>query len=80
MSLLLLYLLLTKATLISFSGTTSLPVIRQDFVEHYHQLTDRQLNAAMAAGQAAPDPTVYTLSALDTSCGASPAAVLAGWR
>ncbi len=63
MNLFLLYLLLTKATLTSFSGTTSLPVIRQDFVEHYHQLTDRQLNAAMAAGQAAPGPNgLYVVS------------------
>jgi chromate transporter len=54
MSLLLLYLLLLKATLTSFSGATSIPVIRHDFVEHYHQLTDRQLNAAIVTGQAAP--------------------------
>jgi chromate transporter len=57
MNLLLLYLLLTKATLTFFSGPTSLPIIRQDFVEHRHILTDRQLNAAMAAGRTAPGPT-----------------------
>jgi len=56
MSLLVLYLLLTKATLTSFSGSTSLPIIRQDFVEHRHILSDRQLNAAMAAGRTAPGP------------------------
>ena len=35
MNLLLLYLLLTKATLTSFSGLTSLPIVRHDLVEHY---------------------------------------------
>ncbi len=56
MSLLLLYLLLAKATLTSFSGVTSIPVIRHDLVEHRHVLSDRQLNAAVAAGQTAPGP------------------------
>ena len=56
MNLLLLYLVLTKATVTSFSGLTSLPVVRHDLVEHYHVLTDRQLNAAVAAGRTAPGP------------------------
>ena len=56
MNLLLLYLLLTKSTLTSFSGLTSLPVVRHDLVEKYGVLTDRQLNAAVAAGRAAPGP------------------------
>lgn len=56
MNLFLLYLLLTKATLISFSGLASLPIIRHDFVESRHLLTDRQLNAAVAAGRTAPGP------------------------
>jgi chromate transporter len=63
MNFLLLYLLLAKATLTSFSGTSSLPVIRHDFVEHYHTLTDRQLNTAIATGQAAPGPNgLYVVS------------------
>ena len=56
MSLLLLYLLLAKATLTSFSGVTAIPVIRHDLIEQRHVLTDRQLNAAVAAGQTAPGP------------------------
>jgi chromate transporter len=56
MNLLLLYLLLAKATLTSFSGVTSIPVIRHDLIEQRHVLTDRQLNAAVAAGQTAPGP------------------------
>ena len=35
-----LYLYLVKATLTSFSGLTSLPVVRQDLVETWHVLTD----------------------------------------
>lgn len=63
MNLLLLYLLLTKATLTSFSGLTSLPIIRHDLVEHYHVLSDRQLSAAVAAGQTAPGPNgLYVVS------------------
>jgi chromate transporter len=63
MNLLLLYLLLSKATLTSFSGLTSLPVVRHDLVEHYAVLTDRQLNAAVAAGRTAPGPNgLYIVS------------------
>lgn len=46
--------MLLKATVTSFSGLTSLPVIRHDFVETRHILTDRQLNAAVVAGRTAP--------------------------
>jgi chromate transporter len=48
-NILLLYLLLLKATLTSFSGLASLPVVRADLVARYHVLTDRQLNTAVAA-------------------------------
>ena len=51
MNLLLLYLLLLKETATSLSGLTSMPVVRNDMVERYHVLTDRQLNAAVAAGR-----------------------------
>ncbi|MCL4402478.1 MAG: chromate transporter [Acidobacteria bacterium] len=53
---LLLYLLLLKATLASFSGLSSLPMVRTDLVAHYHVLTDRQLNTAVAVGRTAPGP------------------------
>jgi chromate transporter len=56
MNVFLLYLLLLKATLTSFSGLSSLPVVRHDMVERYHVLTDRQLNAAVATGHIAPGP------------------------
>jgi len=56
MNLLVLYLLLLKATVTSFSGLTSLPVIHHDLVVERHVLTDRELNAAVAAGRAGPGP------------------------
>jgi chromate transporter len=56
LNLLLLYLLLLKATLTSFSGLASLPVLRSDLVLRYHVLTDRQLNTAVAAGRMGPGP------------------------
>jgi len=63
MNLLLLYLLLLKATATSFSGLTSMPVVRHDMVEKHHVLTDRQLNAAVAAGRTAPGPNgLYIVS------------------
>jgi chromate transporter len=58
-----LYLYLVKATLTSFSGLTSLPVVRHDLVETKHVLTDWQLNAAVAAGRTAPGPNgLYVVS------------------
>jgi chromate transporter len=52
----LLYLLLVKATLTSFSGMASLPVLRGDLVVRYGVLTDHQLNTAVAAGRLGPGP------------------------
>ncbi len=64
MNLALLYLLLLKATVTSFSGLTSLPVVRNDLVLKYHVLTDRELNAAVVAGRAGPGPYgLYIVSA-----------------
>jgi chromate transporter len=56
MNLILLYLLLLKATLTSVSGLASLPMVRHDLVKQRRVLTDRQLNAAVAAGRSAPGP------------------------
>jgi chromate transporter len=56
MNLFLLYLLLLKASLASFSGLGSLPMIRNDFVVDRHALTDHQLNTAVVAGRAGPGP------------------------
>lgn len=60
---LLVFLLLLKASATSFSGLTSMPVVRHDFVETRHLMTDRQLNAALAAGRTAPGPNgLYLVS------------------
>lgn len=64
MTLFALYLLLLKTTLTSFNGPSSLPVLRDDFVVKRHLLTDRQLNAAVVAGQCSPGPMgMYVVSA-----------------
>lgn len=52
----LLYFLLLKATITSFSGLASLPVLRADLVLRYHVITDHQLNTAVAAGRMGPGP------------------------
>ena len=63
MNVFVLYLLLVKATLTSFSGLASLPMVRNDFVVRRHVLTDRQLNAAVAAGRIGPGPIgIYVVS------------------
>jgi len=55
-NLLVLYLLLLKATLTSVSGLGSLPMVRQDFVVTRHVITDHQLNTAVVAGRTGPGP------------------------
>lgn len=56
MSVLTVYFLLLKASLTSFSGLGSLPMVRQDFVVASHVLTDHQLNTAVVAGRTGPGP------------------------
>jgi chromate transporter len=75
---LLLYLLLLKATLTSFSGLASLPVVRADLVGRYHVLTDRQLNTAVAAGQLGPGPLGIYLVSVGYQVAGIPGAC-AGW-
>jgi chromate transporter len=62
-NLFLLYLLLFKAVITSFSGMASLPIVRDDFVVKRHVLTDRQLNTAIVAGRTGPGPNgLYLVS------------------
>jgi chromate transporter len=78
MNLVVLYLLLVKATLTSFSGLASLPVVRTDFVVRRHVLTDRQLNTAVAASRIGPGPLgIYVVSVGYLAAGAPGACV--GW-
>jgi chromate transporter len=63
MNLFLLYVLLFKAVITSFSGMASLPMVRDDFVTKRHVLTDRQLNTAIVAGRTGPGPNgLYLVS------------------
>lgn len=63
MKLVLLYVLLLKATATSFSGLSSLPVLREDLVVRHALLTDRQLNVAVTAGRSGPGPNgLYVVS------------------
>lgn len=56
MNLLVLYLLLLKATLSSFSGLAALPILREDFVVKHQLITDRELNTALVLGRTTPGP------------------------
>jgi chromate transporter len=58
-----LYLLLLKATVTSFSGMGGLPQIRQDLVVTHHALSDEQLSRAVLLGRSTPGPLgVYVVS------------------
>ena len=64
MSFVLLYGLFLKASLSSFSGLASLPIVRQDLVLTRHVLTDHQLNTAVVIGRTTPGPLgLYMISA-----------------
>ena len=78
MNIILLYLLLLKATVTSFSGLTSLPVVHNDFVLKRHVLTERQLNAAVVAGRAVPGPNGLYIVSVGYFVGGIPGA-WAGW-
>ena len=78
MNTLLLYVFLLKATLTSFSGLASLPVIRTDLVVNHHVLTDEQLNTAVIVSRTTPGPVgVYVVSVGYSVGGVSGA--IAGW-
>jgi chromate transporter len=78
MNVVLLYFLLLKATVTSFSGLTSLPVVRNDFVAQRQVLTDRQLNAAVVAGRSVPGPNGLYIVSVGYFIGGVPGAC-AGW-
>lgn len=73
-----LYFFLVKATLLSFSGLGSLPILRNDLVVKRHLLTDRELNTAVAAGRLGPGPIGLYVVSVGYFAGGGPGAV-AGW-
>jgi chromate transporter len=77
MSLLVLYLLLLKATMTSFSGLAPLAMVRADLVVKYGVLTDRQLNTAVAAGRMGPGPVGLWIVSVGYFVGGVPGACVA---
>lgn len=58
-----LYLLLLKATMTTFSGLASLPILRHDLVSERHMLTDHQLETAIVVTRTTPGPVgLYVVS------------------
>jgi len=74
----LLYLLLLKATLTSFSGMGSLPQIREDFVVTHRVLGDDQLSRAVLFGRSTPGPVGVYVVSVGYAVRGVPGAV-AGW-
>ena len=80
MKLLVLYLLLLKATATSFSGLSSLPVLREDLVVRHGMLSDAQLNLAVTAGRSGPGPNGLYVVSVGYLIGGLRARSPAGWR
>jgi chromate transporter len=78
MSIIVVYLLLLKATATSFAGMGSLPQIRQDFVETHRFLSDDQLSQAVLVGRATPGPMGAYVVAVGYFAVGWPGAVV-GW-
>jgi chromate transporter len=77
-SLLLLYALLLKASVTSFSGMAALPQIRQDLVVTHHVMSDEDLSRAVLFGRSSPGPVgLYIVSVGYAARGVPGAAV--GW-
>jgi chromate transporter len=74
MNVFLLYALLLKATLTSFSGLASLPMVRNDLVVERKVLTDRDLNTAVVAGRTSPGPNGLYLVSVGYYAGGLPGA------
>jgi chromate transporter len=78
MKLLLVYALLLKASVTAFSGLSTLPVVREDFVVQYRLMTDYELNVAITAGRSGPGPNGVYLVSVGYLVAGLPGAV-AGW-
>lgn len=78
MSAFILYAILLKATLASFSGFGSLPQVREDLVVRHHVITDDALNRAVLVARTTPGPMgVYVVSVGYEAAG--PSGAVAGW-
>ncbi|WP_315764436.1 chromate transporter [Bradyrhizobium sp. SZCCHNR2009] len=73
-----LYLLLLKGTITAFAGLASLPIIQESLVNHYHVLTNEQLNSAVVITRGTPGPVgLWVVSAGYFAAGVPGA--IAGW-
>jgi len=78
MNIVVVYLLLLKATVTSFAGMGSLPQIQQDFVDTYHLVSSDELSEAVLVGRATPGPMGTYVVAVGYLA-AGPSGALAGW-
>jgi chromate transporter len=63
MKAIILYALLLKATVSTFNGLASLPVLRNDLVTQRHLISDKQLDAAVVVNRLTPGPVgLYVVS------------------
>jgi len=69
---------MVKATVTTFNGPMSLPILRDELVVRRHVITDRELTAAVTAAQSAPGPMgIYVVSVGYCVAGIPGAAI--GW-
>ena len=78
MTIILVYVLLLKATVTSFAGMGSLPQIQQDFVQTYQLVSADALSEAVLVGRATPGPMgAYVVAVGYLAAGTGGA--IAGW-
>ena len=73
-----LYFVLLKATITSFAGLASLPVIRHDLVVQRQVLTAEQLDTAVVVSRTSPGPVGVYVVSVGYSVAGTPGAI-AGW-
>ena len=73
-----LYLVLLKATVLSFSGFGSLPQVREDLVARLGVVTDEQLNRSVLVARTTPGPMGTYVVAIGYEAAGTRGAV-AGW-
>ena len=78
MNVLVLYLVLLKATITTFAGLASLPVVRDELVVKQQVLTDTQLNEAVVITRSTPGPVGLYVVSVGHFVAGIPGA-LAGW-
>ena len=78
MNVFVLYLVLLKATITTFAGLASLPVVRDELVVKRQVLTDSQINEAVVITRSTPGPVGLYVVSVGYFAGGIPGAV-AGW-